>query len=77
MDAATGQPSASKSRKRKRGSSHATEEEQTARQEDAAVEEAPKKKVRRRLCSTVLHLEFIAAGVVCSVLTYCTCTVHG
>ena len=45
MDAATGQPSAPKSRKRKRGSGPTTEEEQTARQEDTAVDEAPKKKV--------------------------------
>ena len=66
VDAATGQSSASKSRKRKRGTNRATEEEQTARQEEAAVDEAPKKKVGRLLCSTVLHLElfFFAASVV-------------
>lgn len=58
VDAATGQSSASKSRKRKRGTGRATEEEQTTRQEEAAVDEAPKKKVGRLLCSTVLHLEF-------------------
>ena len=62
MDAATGQPSASKARKRKRGTSRATEEEQAVLQEETTVDEAPKKKVYSMLLgNSVLHLEYFTA----------------
>ena len=62
VDAATGQPSASKARKRKRGTSRATEEEQAVLQEETTVDEAPKKKVYSMLLgNSVLHLEYFTA----------------